>query len=43
MDYEFRLSDPHAPLTFAYTTMVIPRHSTKILLRRAAASPKKCF
>ncbi|TEY64666.1 hypothetical protein BOTCAL_0144g00020 [Botryotinia calthae] len=32
--YEFKLADDNKALTMGYTTMVIPRHGTKVLLRK---------
>ncbi|KAF7954697.1 hypothetical protein EAE96_005816 [Botrytis aclada] len=37
-NYEFKLSDDNKALTMGYTTMVIPRHGTRVLLRKLEKS-----
>ncbi|EDO00298.1 hypothetical protein SS1G_14168 [Sclerotinia sclerotiorum 1980 UF-70] len=37
-NYEFKLADDSKKLTMGYTTMVIPRHGTRILLRKLEKS-----
>ncbi|KAF7913258.1 hypothetical protein BELL_0464g00040 [Botrytis elliptica] len=37
-NYEFKLADDNKALTMGYTTMVIPRHGTKVLLRKLEKS-----
>ncbi len=38
VNYDIKLADPAAPRSFVYTTTMVPRTSTKILLRARTPS-----